>query len=212
MPSKIAKTTKGEERRRSLLTHAIDVFIELGYEGATLERVIARAGGSRSTIYQCYGNKQGLFIASLQFLVDEVYSAYMAQYRPGRDLRDEFLTFGKIFLTGMLADRAIAASRLILAETVRFPMIGEWFYREGAMMSYHCFAKVLENHLSLPMNQLEALSLSFIEMLKGGLYQKKMCLPAWSPNQDEIENAVNLSTDIILAYIHQKTTEGITTI
>lgn len=73
--SNTPKTKRGEDRQKKLLNTAIKVFLEHGYEGASLEKIILDAGGSRSTIYSLYGSKKGLFLACLKSLVEEVYFA-----------------------------------------------------------------------------------------------------------------------------------------
>ena len=65
MTDRLPKTPRGRNRAVELLRCAIDVFIEYGYEGASLSRIIERSGGSRTVIYQVYGNKEGLFLAAL---------------------------------------------------------------------------------------------------------------------------------------------------
>ena len=78
--SNTPKTKRGEDRQKKLLNTAIKVFLEHGYEGASLEKIILDAGGSRSTIYSLYGSKKGLFLACLKSLVEEVYFAYAEHY------------------------------------------------------------------------------------------------------------------------------------
>ena len=201
------KTARGRERMKELLSCAIDTFIENGYERTSLDKIIRRSGGSRSTVYQCYGSKEGLFIAALQMMADDVYSAYMADYRHGRTLREEFLTFGRIYLKGMLTPRAVGASRLIFAETVKLRDIGEWFHREGVAKSYVCFAKVLENHIDAPLDELTDAAARYIEMLKGPLYLRALCLPDFTPTDEEITREAELSADIMCAWL-EKTYAG----
>ncbi|MDY4163830.1 MAG: TetR/AcrR family transcriptional regulator [Sutterella sp.] len=207
MDEPAVKTARGRERMKELLSCAIDTFIENGYERTSIDKIIRRSGGSRSTVYQCYGSKEGLFIAALQMMADDVYASYMADYRHGRTLREEFLAFGLIYLKGMLSERAVGASRLIFAESVRLREIGDWFRREGVEKSYVCFAKVLENHIDAPLPELTAAAARFIEMLKGPLYLKALCLPDFRAADADIEREAVLSADIMCAWI-EKTYPG----
>ena len=136
MTDRLPKTPRGRNRAVELLRCAIDVFIEYGYEGASLSRIIERSGGSRTVIYQVYGNKEGLFLAALGMMADDVYQAYVSNYHPGRSLREEFEAFGRIFLTGMFTERAVGACRLVFAQSFARRDIGEFFYREGVKKSY----------------------------------------------------------------------------
>jgi AcrR family transcriptional regulator len=54
----------GPERRRPLvLDVALPLFIEHGFEGATIEMIASGAGVTRPVIYECYRNKRALFDA-----------------------------------------------------------------------------------------------------------------------------------------------------
>ena len=72
-------------------------------------------------------------------------------------------------------DRAVNTSRLIFSQAAKDPDIGNWYYTEGAELSYLCFAKVLENKLPLSLEELKPLAQHYIEMLKADLYMKRLC-------------------------------------
>mgnify|MGYP002982625660 CR=1 FL=1 len=153
-PASRPLTQRGLDRRRALLMHSADLFIEVGYERTSIREIIARAGGSRSLIYQCFKNKHGLFLACLQMTVDDVYSSYVQEGRKGLTLDEELLTFGRIFLEHMTNRRAQGLLRLIFSETTRFHEIGEWYWREGVMQSWVCFARVMRDYVDLPDEEL----------------------------------------------------------
>lgn len=52
-----------DRRRIALVAAAKALFIEKGYEGTTLGDIVERAGGSLSTLYKLFGNKDGLLEA-----------------------------------------------------------------------------------------------------------------------------------------------------
>ena len=56
----------GPERRRPLvLDAAFEVFLEKGYEGASMDEVAAAAGVSKPVVYACFSGKEELFQALL---------------------------------------------------------------------------------------------------------------------------------------------------
>lgn len=199
--SNTPKTKRGEDRQKKLLNTAIKVFLEHGYEGASLEKIILDAGGSRSTIYSLYGSKKGLFLACLKSLVEEVYFAYAEHYDESRPWEDELIVFGKVFLTSILDDRAVNTSRLIFSQAAKDPDIGNWYYREGAELSYLCFAKVLENKLPLSLEELKPLAQHYIEMLKSDLYMKRLCGVSVSLNDQIVQDEVRLCANIFIKYL-----------
>ena len=64
--TRFAPTLKGEARRQRLLETAADAFLEFGYADVSMQEIVRQAGGSASTAYQLFGNKEGLLIAVLQ--------------------------------------------------------------------------------------------------------------------------------------------------
>src|SRR5690606_7608766 len=62
-PRTSARSARGESRRAAILAAAAEIFLRDGFGGATLDEVVRRAGGSRATLYQQFGSKEGLFAA-----------------------------------------------------------------------------------------------------------------------------------------------------
>lgn len=52
-----------ERRRSAILDAAEALFIEQGYERTSLADIVRRSGGSLATLYELFGNKQGLLHA-----------------------------------------------------------------------------------------------------------------------------------------------------
>lgn len=77
-----ARSARGERRREDILDAALKVFAEHGYERSSIEKVCARAGIARGTLYQYFADKQALFHAVLETWGERIH----AQMRPFRDL------------------------------------------------------------------------------------------------------------------------------
>ena len=60
-------------RGGGVLLAAREVFEAKGYAAATLDDVIARSGGSRQTLYEQFGGKQGLFEAMVSDRCSKVF-------------------------------------------------------------------------------------------------------------------------------------------
>src|SRR3569623_540307 len=69
VPRPVRRTERGEQRRQALVEAALEVFLEHGYERASIEEVMRRVGGgSKASLYSYFGSKEGLFweVLSLQ--------------------------------------------------------------------------------------------------------------------------------------------------
>ncbi|AKS35672.1 TetR/AcrR family transcriptional regulator [Mycolicibacterium goodii] len=64
------------EADRAILQAALDLFIERGVEGASIEQIAKRAGVGKPTIYRRWSTKEDLIAAAMETLVaDEVVQA-----------------------------------------------------------------------------------------------------------------------------------------
>ncbi|MEQ9319043.1 MAG: TetR/AcrR family transcriptional regulator [Polyangiaceae bacterium] len=63
-----SKKSRASDRRSNYIETALELFIEHGYHGVTMDTVVAAAGGSKATIYRYFDSKEALFSA----IVDEL--------------------------------------------------------------------------------------------------------------------------------------------
>jgi AcrR family transcriptional regulator len=75
-PARLRRPRRAEVRER-LLTTALTVFTERGYDGSTLDQVAAAAGFSKGAVYSNFASKDELFLA----LMDRQVEGYLAQIR-----------------------------------------------------------------------------------------------------------------------------------
>lgn len=133
-------TARGQARRLAMIDAAKAVFIENGYERTTLDMVIARAGGSRRTLYECFGDKAGLFRAVVEDNTEALLSTLADMPRELRTPRDVLNHYATAYLDMVLSADALAFFRLMVAESPKFPELGEAFYQAGPLR--------LRNHLT----------------------------------------------------------------
>jgi AcrR family transcriptional regulator len=62
---------RAEERRRELLEAAIEVFGEREFDQVSMDDVADRAGVSHGLVFQYFGTKRELYIATVQPLIEE---------------------------------------------------------------------------------------------------------------------------------------------
>lgn len=109
-----------EERKRILFKAAEDVFLEKGYDFATMNDIAQRAGMSKKTLYQVFTSKAALFSA----LLHERWTILAAPATGASDDPEEALVeiLTKI-CSFVLSPRQIAMTRVMVAEAQRSPDI-----------------------------------------------------------------------------------------
>ncbi len=128
--SKKNKTQK-ERKQAAILTAATEVFLDVGFDAASMDVITQKAGVSKATVYSHFGNKQNLFGAIIKEQCQDLLV-------PLHDLEissnDIDLTLQKIagrFMDLSMKDSILALYRVIIAESSRFPKLARIFYENG---------------------------------------------------------------------------------
>lgn len=80
-------TKRGQERRLALLTTAYNLFVEHGYDDVSLDNIIQITGGSKTSIYQYFGDKEGLFKAVCDYHFSQKAHRFILPFHPDDDLK-----------------------------------------------------------------------------------------------------------------------------
>ncbi|MCL2552011.1 MAG: TetR/AcrR family transcriptional regulator [Actinomycetia bacterium] len=127
-PKRRGEQRRGEELRRHVLFVAKDVFLESGYERASMDTVAARAGTSKRSLYAHFESKDRLFLAVL----DLVRELYLGRLRTPDAYADEpaeaVARFCGRFLQLMVWEPQVRTCRLAIAEAERLPESSRAYY------------------------------------------------------------------------------------
>ena len=120
-----------EGKPEQILRGAMQVFLQHGYAGTSMDRVAAEAGVSKHTIYNHFQGKEGLFIALFERLVLRHFHQEFGCQLPLSEPPEQVLRrLAKIFLARMDDPEYIAFVRLLFAESGRFPELAQLYVRE----------------------------------------------------------------------------------
>jgi len=112
---------RGDELREHILWAAKDVFLEMGFERASMDEVAARAKTSKRSLYAHFASKETLYVA----VIDLVRGLFLARLKMPGDYAEqpgEALTlFCGRYLDTLLYEAQIQMCRVSMAETARFP-------------------------------------------------------------------------------------------
>lgn len=112
---------RGVARRQAFLQAGREVFLEQGYEAASVNDVVRRAGGSLATLYAQFGNKEGLFFAVLQDQHERFVRAMTPERVDHLPLEEGLKAIGVRYLSALLERDNLAFYRLMLGEARKFP-------------------------------------------------------------------------------------------
>ncbi|MFT3762527.1 MAG: TetR/AcrR family transcriptional regulator [Pseudoxanthomonas sp.] len=131
---------RGEVRVERILAAATEVFLENGYRKARLSDIVARAGGSMSTLYRAFGDKEGLAHAIMEDSI-HAFGAGLASLQESTMPPEEALAVATDrLLEEMLTPSRIVTHRIVLAEGTEFPELRDWFMVHGVQTAEHSLA------------------------------------------------------------------------
>lgn len=121
-----------EARREAIVREATRLFLEMGYERATMGELTRRMGGSKATLYGYFPSKEQLFVA----VAEATGEAHLADAVADLEalavvgLEIGLVRFAEKMISLMTKDEALALRRMIVGESGRSD-VGEVFIQLG---------------------------------------------------------------------------------
>ena len=136
------QSTRGRARLAKILDAAAELFLEVGYEQTSIDAILLRSGGSKSTLYAYFPTKQDLFRSVIDSVVDngELCTALDISVN-ARVVLTEFAVARQRVV---LSPRHRAVVGLVVAERDRFPDLAEIYWDRGPQRSGRQLVTYLE--------------------------------------------------------------------
>lgn len=203
----LPQTKRGHERCTALLESATALFLEYGYDAVSLDDIVKHAGGSKTSIYKYFGNKEGLFTAicdyrRTQFFQDIVLTTDADSY----ELRDYLIHTLMNFHRHLKKEENTAFLRLIFEQTQRNSDLAHYIHERGPQVIQLAIAKTLEKAHQQGKLKCEnpLYSAQFYFGILRNLEWKILMNIAIIENDQETIDYVTYCVDLFL-YAHQKT-------
>lgn len=167
-PTREQALLRGEE----LLDCALEVFLDRGFDQATIEAIAARAGMAKRTIYARYPDKPALFRASVQRAVDSwIVPVEALRAAETTDLEETLIAVARIRLDSVISPAGVRLQRILNAEAYRFPDIYRLAYDQGTLPAVRFIAEVLARHAAtgaIDIDDPELLGTAFLSLVVSG--------------------------------------------
>ena len=196
------------ERSKEIVRVAGDLFLARGFEGVSLETIVAKTGGSFRDLYRKFGSKEELFLRVLSDLCDEVIAPLHAIERNLEvelPLEQVLSSIGKQVLATLLSPKLLELHRLILSEAKRFPALGNRWYETGPNTANRVLAAVLKRYSQAGLLQTAdpcILAAIFLDSLINSLQLRK--LTGLVVPQADIDQRVQLCVQIFLDGVRER--------
>ncbi|MBE7217016.1 MAG: TetR/AcrR family transcriptional regulator [Caulobacteraceae bacterium] len=195
------KTTRGDLRRQAILDIARETFLREGYAAASMSAIGAKAGGSKATLYTYFPSKADLFAAVMADMCGRSRLEITAEAEGAADLPTALRRLGFTYLRILLSDDVITLHRLVVAESQRFPELGQALYEVGPQLGKATMAERLERFIKegamRPCEPLRAAG-QFFELCLAGLYRRRLWNIAQPITEADMRANVESAVEVFL--------------
>lgn len=198
-----------DERKQAMLLAARELFLAKGYAATSLEDVVSKSGGSLATLYQVFGNKEGLWrelvLTYSTTVTSPLEDAKLSDGPPRKVLRD----FAARLLALQMNPDVAGGMRMIITEGLQNPDLPNTIYTSGPVRGRRIIAQYLTRQVELGTLNIDDPALAgdlFCQMVEGDVVVWIACgiKPTWT--EAEIERRLDTAVNIFLAAYETKKT------
>jgi len=183
-----------EARNRELLDHALDLFLERGFEGTTIEAIIDDLGMARRTVYARYGDKITLFKAALQRAINDwVVPEDQLRTVETDKFAETMLAVARLMVAHATSPAGMRLTRIAHAEVIRMPEIGAYLSERTERRAMAYLTDLFRRRLELA--GAEDAAKAFMLLVVDGAFQARV----WHGADDaEVDRQVAYRTKLFL--------------
>ncbi|KJS23966.1 MAG: hypothetical protein VR75_17035 [Hyphomonadaceae bacterium BRH_c29] len=194
--------SRAEIRRAAFLEAAQEVFLEQGFEAASMSEIVRRAGGSLTTLYAQFGDKEGIFLAMLETRMKEVTAALDVELQTHTPVEEGLRRIGEQFAGKLVQPNSLELYRLIVGLAKKFPDLAQTFMKLGPNKVREGLAAYLQDRADageIPQSDdFEQLGSLFLDMVRSPLQSRALLSQAVRPCAEDVRVSVERAVSIFL--------------
>ena len=185
-----------------VLEGAREVFMALGYEGASVDEIARTAGVSKATLYAYFPDKRLLFLEVARAECNRQAEAALAEIDPEAP-PDQVLRFGaRKIVEFYCSDFGRGLAKLRAAESDRFPELGRQFYEAGpemarARIGEYLVAACARGALEIP--DIDLAADQFVKLCEADLLDRVTCGMQTRFTEAEVARVIDGAVAMFLA-------------
>lgn len=196
-----AETRKGRKYQQ-VIDGAREIFMRDGFEGASVDDIARAAGVSKATLYSYFNDKRLLFSEVARIECNRQAEAAITRIGAHDTVEDALHEAAHLLVHFFLSDFGKQVYRICVAESDRFPELGESFYASGPKLVRERLSAVLEPFVAtgdLKIDDLDLAAAQFNELCKTDLLMRALCGVETEFDDARIARVVNGAVAMFLA-------------
>ncbi len=193
-------------KRRQILDGARKVFMDLGFDAASMNEIARSAGVSKGTLYVYFADKIRLFEAILE---NEALEQGKVAFNldPARDVETTLREFGQAYMALLCRPGGGSWIRTVMAIAERMPEVGRRYYANVLEKLVNHLADYLKARVAtgdLKIDDCGLAASQFMEVCKASLFLPFVFQAAPAPSAERIDEVVDSATRMFLAAYRAK--------
>ena len=163
---------KARQRHDELLDSALDLFLDKGYEQATIEAIAASVGMTKRTVYARHADKAALFKATVQRAIERmIVPEATLKALEGAEFEAALAAVARLRIEQIMTPAGLKMQRIINAESYRFPEIFTMAYEQSTRPIIEFIAGRLRREIAagtIAVSDPDRAAAVFMSMVVGG--------------------------------------------
>lgn len=176
---------KRAAKRQAIAEAAYALIEEKGYLGTSMLAIAKRAKASNETLYNWYGDKQGLFKELIEQNAHQVRDLLQKQIEKDLSPLKTLKQLAPELLTLLLGDRAVALNRAAAADPTG--ELGKILSRSGKESIFPLIIQTFERFPRLPNEEAVNAAITFLDLLVGDQQIRRAIGATKQPGLAEID-------------------------
>ncbi|MBB4395445.1 AcrR family transcriptional regulator [Bradyrhizobium sp. CIR48] len=188
-------------KRRQILDGARKVFMDLGFDGASMGEIARAAQVSKGTLYVYFADKSALFEAILEQEALQ-FGQVVFNFDPARDAETTLKEFGRAYIHLLCRPGGGSAIRTVMAIAERMPDVGRRYYARVLDKTINRLSDYLKIHVAsgdLRIDDCDLAASQFMELCKASLFLPFVFQAAPAPSEERMTEVVDSATRMFLA-------------
>ena len=188
-------------KRRQILDGARKVFMDLGFDGASMGEIARAAGVSKGTLYVYFADKCGLFEAIVEEETVQ-QGEVVFNLEPGREVPTTLREFGEAYIALLCRPGGGSAIRTVMSIAERMPEVGRRYYERVLEQNIKRLAAYLDARVKqgeLRIEDCELAASQFMLTCQASLFLPFIFQAAPPPSPARIKMVIDSAVRMFLA-------------
>lgn len=188
-------------KQEEILDAARQVFMERGFEGASIDEIVRISGVSKPTLYRYFPDKRDLYSAIFTRECDRYALQLFPPELAAAEVAEALEQIARLYLERLLSPEAQSAFRVAVGDARLFPDLAHAFYAAGPARGARHLEQLLSKFVArgdLEIDDIPLAAAQFLELCKADQFYKMVFGMIDAPTQEEIDRVAKGAVKVFM--------------